>query len=133
VFNASTGEQYSVRDSYIPLNSIGCVITPENIYANISKSDHPNRLNYDISKSADWRPLFGKQYPSPPIVSIQPESLQYTSADFDNAMKLQEKLDKHLRESFMRWRRRNRTFFNRHVIQSIRKMLPRLESAGKVQ
>ena len=31
IFNASTGEQFSVRDSYIPLNSIGCVIAPENV------------------------------------------------------------------------------------------------------
>jgi coiled-coil and C2 domain-containing protein 2A len=31
VFNASTGEQFSVRDSYLPLTSIGCVITQENV------------------------------------------------------------------------------------------------------
>jgi coiled-coil and C2 domain-containing protein 2A len=31
VFNASTGEQFSVKDNYLPLNSIGCIISQENV------------------------------------------------------------------------------------------------------
>ena len=42
-------------------------------------------------------------------------------------MQLQEKLEKHLRDSLMRWRKRSRTFFNRHCIQMIKKVLPRFE------
>ena len=35
VFNASTGQQFSVRDSYIPLHSIGCIITQENVLIDV--------------------------------------------------------------------------------------------------
>lgn len=31
VWNPMTGEKFSVRDSFLPLNSVGCVITPENV------------------------------------------------------------------------------------------------------
>lgn len=31
MWNASTGQMFSVRDSFIPLNSVGCIITPENV------------------------------------------------------------------------------------------------------
>lgn len=31
VFNASSGEHFNVRDSYIPLHSVGCIITQENV------------------------------------------------------------------------------------------------------
>jgi len=31
LWNPTTGERFSVRDSFLPLNSIGCIITPENV------------------------------------------------------------------------------------------------------
>lgn len=31
VWNATCGEKFNVRDSYLPLNTIGCIFTPDNV------------------------------------------------------------------------------------------------------
>ncbi|RWS23132.1 coiled-coil and C2 domain-containing protein 2A-like protein, partial [Leptotrombidium deliense] len=145
VWNPSTGVKYSVRDVYLPLNNIGCIFTAENVYANIQDHTHPIDLNYDVTKSSFWSPLFTKKFPNPGLQSVQvnnqialcnnyPEALNYSLVDQEYVQNLENKLEKHLRESLMRWRKKSRTFFNRKCIQQIRKILPRLEKKiGKLQ
>ncbi|XP_015783805.2 coiled-coil and C2 domain-containing protein 2A-like [Tetranychus urticae] len=134
VWNPISGEKYNIRDSYIPLNAVGTIFTSENVYANIQKQDHPNRLNYDVTKASCWKPLFNRKFPNPGLTSIQPEMIDYEPIDEEYIKQLQNNLEKNLRESLMRWRKNSRTFFNRTAIQQIRKILPRLEKKlGRLQ
>ena len=33
--------------------------------------DHPNRINYDLAKSSEWKPLFTKNFSNPRVASVQ--------------------------------------------------------------
>ena len=61
LWNSVSGVKYSVRDPFIPLTSIGCIIFPDNVYANIQGADHPNRVDFDMERQNLWKPLFGKK------------------------------------------------------------------------
>lgn len=53
------------------------------------------------------------------------DTLAFGSIDRDYVDQLEERIEKHLRECLMKWRSKQRTFFNRSAIQKIRKILPR--------
>ena len=75
IWNPSTGEKLRVHDSFLPLNAVGTIFTAENVYANIQKYEHPNRLEYDITRTSYWKPLFNRKFPNPGLVSIQVSNL----------------------------------------------------------
>lgn len=72
LWNPMTGQRFSPRDSFIPLNTIGCIITSDNVFANVQVHDHPNRINYELNRTSNWKPLFGRKFPFPHgLMSIQ--------------------------------------------------------------
>lgn len=48
------------HDPICQLKKLHCIVTPTNIYANKQKHDSPIMLNYDFTKSKDWKPFFEK-------------------------------------------------------------------------
>ncbi|XP_074594810.1 coiled-coil and C2 domain containing 2A [Brevipalpus obovatus] len=127
IWNPMTGEKFNIRDSYIPLHAIGTIFTSENVYANAQKQEHPNRLNYDLTKTSDWRPLFNRKFPNPRLPTVQPETINFESPDPEYVRQLQIELERNLSECLIEWREKSQTFFNRAVTQQIRKILPKLE------
>lgn len=74
LIDAKRGQQFFARDHHCTLISIDCIITPDNIYANIQKSTHPNLINYNLQRGTYWQPLFNNraQYTFPNLdISIQ--------------------------------------------------------------
>ncbi|XP_022245376.1 coiled-coil and C2 domain-containing protein 2A-like isoform X2 [Limulus polyphemus] len=127
VWNATQGQHFSVRESFSPLQRVGCLISPDNIWANIQKDDHPSRISFEINQARDWQPFFTRRFPNPGLSSVQPEVLVYTPTDPRFVRQLQEKIETYIKESIMRWRRKYRTSWNRHCIQMLQKILPKLE------
>ncbi|GIY46724.1 coiled-coil and C2 domain-containing protein 2A [Caerostris darwini] len=127
VWNASTGDHFSVRDNHCPLQTVGCLISPDNVWANIQKNNHPSRINFDVSKSGDWKPFFSRSFPNPGLRSIQPSFLTYNASDSDYVQKLQEDLKNSLKESIKNWRSNISTTWNSNCNKILHKILTRLE------
>lgn len=127
VWNASSGQHFNIQDSYSPLQHVYCIISSDNIWANIQKTDIPSQMTFDLNSTKDWRAFFRQKFPNPGLNTIQSSPLNYSPVDQQFAQKLQENLEVMLKDSIMKWRRRFRTSWNRHCMQVLRNILPRLE------
>lgn len=114
LWNACTGIAFHSADKRCPLVDIGCVITPENIYANVQGVTALHLLSYDFSDSEVWRPFFangsykvlacggrcacvcnpGPVQMSRPghLTSIQEPRLRYDNPDIFHAEEIQNRL-----------------------------------------
>nr|XP_022316561.1 coiled-coil and C2 domain-containing protein 2A-like isoform X3 [Crassostrea virginica] len=127
IWNAGTGEHFSYRDSYCPLQSISCLINAENIWGNVQQYEKPAQMNFDLSQGTSWRPFFSRSFPNTGIASYQPEKLYYKPTNKNAVLDLQEKIETLLKNKIMEWRSRLITRWNRHCTQIMRKLLPILE------
>ena len=58
----AAGHSMEIRsnDAKCQLKSIGCVIGPDNVWANVQVYDDPALINYDLTNSKLWSPIFNK-------------------------------------------------------------------------
>ncbi|OQR72459.1 hypothetical protein BIW11_01302 [Tropilaelaps mercedesae] len=126
IWNAVTGRSYALSDVNSPLQSVGCVISKDNVWVNTQYEERPCRMQFVFSKSSMWRPLFRGEH-NLPLHTLQTDTCHYTAPDKVFASKLESTLETHLRESIMRWRRQDRTIWNRHHCRMLRSMLPKFE------
>ncbi|XP_071836357.1 coiled-coil and C2 domain-containing protein 2A-like [Apostichopus japonicus] len=127
VWNPTTGEKYQQTNNFCPLKSVGCLVNQENIWANIQVNAEPSRIDFDVSKTSNWKPLFTKSFPNPGLSSIQPPELVYHETDAEFVAELQDKIEKKLRDCVMDWRTRHITRWNRYCTQIFRQILKKLE------
>ncbi|XP_042898083.1 coiled-coil and C2 domain-containing protein 2A [Parasteatoda tepidariorum] len=128
VWNATTGDYFNIRDNHSPLQSVGCLISTDNVWANIQKNNHPSRINFDVNKTSDWKPFFSRSFPNPGLRSIQPTALAYTPADIEASQILQDSLQNILKESIEKWRQKSTTvIWNSNCNKILYKILTRLE------
>ncbi|KAK7488454.1 hypothetical protein BaRGS_00020239, partial [Batillaria attramentaria] len=127
IWNSATGKRFSVLDNYCPLQSVGCLVNNENIWANVHQYEKPAQMNFNVNDTAAWRPFFSRSYPSPGLGTIQPEALIYHPSDKGYVLDLQEKIEQLLKNKIMEWRSRFITRWNRHCTQIMRRLLPKLE------
>ncbi|XP_077980820.1 coiled-coil and C2 domain-containing protein 2A-like [Glandiceps talaboti] len=127
IWNPSNGEHYQQYDNFCPLKSVGCLINQDNIWANIQPQDEPYRIEFDVTKTNMWRPLFTKSYPNPNLTSVQVDELRYYQTDRHYVSDLTDKIEKKLREKLMEWRPRHITRFNRYCTQVFRTLLRKIE------
>jgi hypothetical protein len=50
--------QVRLNDPICPMKHIYCVVTPDNVYANIQTYDFPVLMDYDFTNKKKWKPLF---------------------------------------------------------------------------
>ena len=128
IWNASTGEHFNYRDNYCPLQSIGCLVNDENIWANIQANEQPCCMSFDLSNTSDWKPFFNKSFPNPGITSVQPENLIFVETEKNYVLDLQDKIERILKQKVMEWRPRSITRWNRYCMQAFRQLLIKLEA-----
>nr|XP_032629834.1 coiled-coil and C2 domain-containing protein 2A isoform X3 [Chelonoidis abingdonii] len=127
IWNPSNGRCYGQFDTFCPLQSVGCLISFDNIWFNIQQYDSPVRINFDISKPKFWKSFFSQSLPYPGLSSVQPEELIYQHIDKAAALELQGRIEKILKEKIMEWRPRHLTRWNRYCTSTLRHFLPLLE------
>uniref|UniRef100_A0A674INJ9 Coiled-coil and C2 domain containing 2A n=2 Tax=Terrapene triunguis TaxID=2587831 RepID=A0A674INJ9_9SAUR len=127
IWNPSSGRCYGQFDTFCPLQSVGCLISFDNIWFNIQQYDSPVRINFDISKPKLWKSFFSQSLPYPGLSSVQPEELIYQRIDKAAALELQGRIEKILKEKIMEWRPRHLTRWNRYCTSTLRHFLPLLE------
>ncbi|XP_051515693.1 coiled-coil and C2 domain-containing protein 2A-like isoform X2 [Myxocyprinus asiaticus] len=130
IWNPSTGQHYGQYDIFCPLQTIGCLISTDNVWFNIQAYASPVRMSFDVSKPKLWKPFFSRAFPDPGLSSVQPEALVYRRTDRAAAVELQDRIEKVLREKIMEWRPRHPTRWNRYCISTLRQFLPKLELSG---
>ncbi|KAK6045206.1 hypothetical protein COOONC_17289 [Cooperia oncophora] len=82
-----------------PLTSVGTVIAPRNIYANVQSSAHPSQLHLlDFSRSSDWKPLFDKEMDD--FQSIQTPSILYAQVSEDALIELRSSIEREIKLRF---------------------------------
>ncbi|XP_022701750.1 coiled-coil and C2 domain-containing protein 2A-like [Varroa jacobsoni] len=126
IWNAVTGRSYLLSDVNSPLQSVGCIISKDNVWANIQDDQRPCRVQFVLNKSNKWKPLFRGEH-GLPLHTLQTDACRYTPPDKMLASKLESTLETHLRESIMRWRKQDRTIWNRNHCRMLRSILPKFE------
>ncbi|XP_029987360.1 coiled-coil and C2 domain-containing protein 2A isoform X3 [Sphaeramia orbicularis] len=130
IWNPSSGQYYSQYDTFCPLQTIGCLVTSDNVYFNIQQYTSPMRVSFDTGKANLWKPFFSRSFSNPGLSSVQPEQLVYRRIDKGAAAELQDRIEKILKEKIMEWRPRHPTRWNRYCTSTLKQFLPKLEMSG---
>lgn len=134
IWNPSSGQFYGQYDPFCPLQTVGCLVTADNVWFNIQQYSSPMRMSFDTSKSNLWRPFFSRSFTHPGLSSVQPDKLVYLSVGKAAAAELQDRIEKILKEKIMEWRPRHPTRWNRYCSSALKQFLPKLElSRGQDQ
>lgn len=70
---------------------------------NVQNEEVVRRTNFDVSQRSDWWAAFGRNI-STPVTSVQPNDIEYTITSLTDVHLLQDKIEKYLRDSIMKWR-----------------------------
>uniref|UniRef100_A0A8C8LP92 C2 domain-containing protein n=1 Tax=Oncorhynchus tshawytscha TaxID=74940 RepID=A0A8C8LP92_ONCTS len=130
IWNPSSGQYYGQYDSFCPLQTVGCLVSADNVWFNIQVYTSPLRMSFDVTKAKHWKPFFSRAFPNPGLSSVQPEELVYQRTDKAVAAELQDRVEKILKEKIMEWRPRHPTRWNRYCTSTLRHFLPKLELSG---
>lgn len=130
IWDPTTGQYYGQYDTFCPLQTVGCLVSADNVWLNIQEYTSPMRISFDTTKAKLWRPFFSRSFGNPGLSSVQPEELVYQRTDKAAATELQERVEKILKEKIMEWRPRQPTRWNRYCTSTLRHFLPRLELSG---
>lgn len=104
IINPCTGFIYSAADPNCPLIEIACLATPYNIWANVQPSAKPDKMNFDISKTNLWKPLFGAfRAPIAGLSTIQ-EPVQYTPTSSIRCLEIEKILKASIKSNLRKWR-----------------------------
>ncbi|KAK7590099.1 hypothetical protein V9T40_001712 [Parthenolecanium corni] len=126
IWDPVTGLSYSSMDSFSPLHKVYCLINDENIWVNVQSEELVRRTNFDVTQRSNWWPAFGRSV-SAPSTSVQPDDIEYAITSPADVQLLQDKIEKYLKDSIMKWRPTSRTIWNRYCIATLRKLLPIME------
>nr|CDJ86660.1 Protein MKS-6 [Haemonchus contortus] len=119
--NPCDGSIYSSTDAMCPLTSVGTIITPKNLYGNIQSSAHPSQLQFDLSKSSDWRPLFDREMDE--IQTIQSPSIPYSQVSEDALIELRSSIEREIKLRFDEARQYGIPQWNLMVSRLLREIL----------
>ncbi|KAM3836076.1 LOW QUALITY PROTEIN: coiled-coil and C2 domain-containing protein 2A-like, partial [Diretmus argenteus] len=130
IWNPSSGQFYGQYDTFCPLQTVGCLVSADNVWFNIQEYTSPMRISFDVAKANLWKPFFSRSFTHPGLSSVQPEKLVYRRSDKAPAAELQDRIEKILKEKIMEWRPRHPTRWNRYCTSTLRHFLPKLELSG---
>jgi coiled-coil and C2 domain-containing protein 2A len=127
IWNPCSGEYYHANDNFCPLQAVWAVVGNLNMWANVSENERPHQLDWDFSKSSTWKPLFSKPLEENKVSSVQTMEVVFKPADQVQANSLAQRMERHLKDAFMKWRKTSKTKWNRYCTAILRRLLPRLE------
>ncbi|XP_028260415.1 coiled-coil and C2 domain-containing protein 2A [Parambassis ranga] len=127
VWNPSSGQRYGQYDTFCPLQTVGCLVSADNVWFNVQEYTLPMTMSFDITKGNLWKPFFSRSFSHPGLSSVQPEQLVYRYTDKAAAAELQHRIEKILKEKVMEWRPRQPTRWNRYCTNTLKHFLPKLE------
>ncbi|CAM9309130.1 unnamed protein product [Chrysoparadoxa australica] len=127
-WNSCTGEGYDRHDRRCPLTEIGCLVSENNVWANVQRVGRPWELNFDLSNTKCWRPFFSEPLnPKPPMPTVQ-AALSYRQTEHQFVYEVEELIRETIKKEMRAWRaNRSHTAFNADISNRLAELLPRLE------
>ena len=119
-WNACTGHAYAAGDPRCPLQDVGCLVTPDNIYGNTQRDGRPQVLSQsggglDVTDASRWQPFFNPKMSKDKRdafrvgASIQEPVLDYPRPANDTTCEeLQEQLEELIKTHLRGWREKLR-------------------------
>ncbi|KAL3768276.1 hypothetical protein ACHAWO_012386 [Cyclotella atomus] len=129
LWDATSGCAFSREDDSIPLQKVYCLVSKENIYANLHQETKPHSLDFDLTNPKKWAPLHNTDDQVPlDITTIQEETLTYSPPNHSYARELQDELKETIKSAMREWRRTT-TSFRTDTVPKLVSILERLEQA----
>uniref|UniRef100_A0A0K0DTM3 C2 domain-containing protein n=1 Tax=Strongyloides stercoralis TaxID=6248 RepID=A0A0K0DTM3_STRER len=97
IINPVEGFLWDIKDSYIPLLSIGTVITKNNIYGNIQKNELPYYMSFDLTREDCWKKLFDNDFTVSSLNTIQNETVIYQNINDGLLIELKSSLERDIK------------------------------------
>lgn len=127
IWNPRSGQSYRQYDTFCPLQTVGSLVSGDNVWLNIQKHTSPMRISFDNMKANLWKPFFSPSFVYTGLPGIQLEMLVYQQPDKAAVAELQRRIEKTVKDKFMEWRPHQPTHWNRYCISILKKFLPKLE------
>uniref|UniRef100_A0AAY5LAT0 C2 domain-containing protein n=1 Tax=Esox lucius TaxID=8010 RepID=A0AAY5LAT0_ESOLU len=127
IWNPSSGQYYGQYDTFCPLQTVGCLVSADNVWLNTQAYTSPLRIRFDVTKAKLWKPFFSRAFPNPGLSSVQCITLHIILHLPFPKISLTCRIEKILKEKIMEWRPRNPTRWNRYCTSTLRHFLPKLE------
>uniref|UniRef100_H3C4H9 Coiled-coil and C2 domain containing 2A n=1 Tax=Tetraodon nigroviridis TaxID=99883 RepID=H3C4H9_TETNG len=127
IWNPSNGQSYGQYDAFCPLQTVGSLVSADNVWLNIQEHTSPMRISFDVTNTNLWKPFFSRSFSHPGLSSVQPEELVYRRSDKAAAAELQGRIEKIVKDKIMEWRPRQPTHWNRYCTSILKQFLPKLE------
>ena len=94
-----------LKDPICPMKNVHTIISDDNVYVNIQKSDYPVLMSFDLSNTKKWSPFFDKSsrtiekfFPEG-IETCQTVDIEYAPVRNDTAI-LENRIQKYLVDMF---------------------------------
>ena len=126
-----------MNDAICQLKAVGCIISKDNVWANVQEFDDPGLLSFDIDNEKNWLPFLTnknrlKHFPGgAPIQSEQSEILRYMKPmDKERAEAISNKIQNYITEQFETQRIRDnrmRTKWNNQMESILNTILAKCE------
>lgn len=110
LIDPNTGRKYSAKDTFCPLIRVHCVVGTDNVWANVQREHRSFMTQYDVRRTADWRPLFGKSCGSP-VGTVHMNDFEYRNSD--HTFELKKLIEWKVMKKFAAWRMHTKTTWNR--------------------
>jgi hypothetical protein len=78
------------------------------VWANVQREELPRHTRFDVTHRSDWWPAFGRNVAAP-VASVQPATLDYIATSLSATQMLQDRIEKQLKDSLMKWRKTSRS------------------------
>lgn len=110
LIDPNTGRKYAATDTYCPLTRVYCIVSSDNVWANIQKEQRVFMMQFDVKRTAEWRPLFGKSCAAP-TGTVHDLGFEYKNSD--QIYELKKVIEWKLMKKISTWRTHRRTTWNR--------------------
>ncbi|XP_062546525.1 coiled-coil and C2 domain-containing protein 2A [Armigeres subalbatus] len=124
IVDPTSGKKYNSTDTYCPLIRIYYIVNQDNVWGNIQKENRVFLTQLDVSKSAYWRPLFGRAMAAPTGCVHDGNFLYKNSL---NVRDLQKTIERKIMKKIAFWRTHRKTIWNRYISDQLRYALSSLE------
>ncbi|KAG4068603.1 hypothetical protein HA402_004944 [Bradysia odoriphaga] len=119
-----TGKKYPANDINCTLTKVYCLISHENVWANIQKENRVYMTNFEVSSTAFWRPCFNKSTKAPTEL-VHDRDFPYSNSD--DISELIVAIEQKIVKKINSWRSNRKTIWNRSLSETLREILVNLE------
>lgn len=110
LIDPGTGKKFSARDTNCPLTKVYCLVNNDNVWANIQKEIRVFMMQFNVSQSSEWRPIFNKVCAAPTGLV---HDLNFSYVNSEEIYDLKKIIEWKIMKKISAWRPHRKTIWNR--------------------